>query len=181
MHDAQGWPDAIFAVLKSLDASVIAYVPDAGHARLIDLCRAEPSMIAVPLTTEEEGIALLAGAWLGGARGALLMQSSGAGNCVNMLSLTRACRFPLLILATMRGEEGEGNPWQMPMGRIVGDVLGLAGVAVSRLDQASEAAAVVEQAGRAAFDGPSAAAVLIGQKMIGVKTFDIAESKGNGQ
>ncbi len=181
MQDAHGWPDDIFAALKSLDARIIAYVPDAGHARLIDLCRAEPSMIAVPLTTEEEGIALLAGAWLGGARGALLMQSSGAGNCVNMLSLPRACRFPLLILATMRGEDGEGNPWQVPMGRIIGDVLGLAGVAVSRLDRPAEAGEAVAQAGRAAFDGPSAAALLIGQKMIGVKTFDTAQTVENGR
>ena len=181
MQDTQGWPDDIFAVLKSLDARMIAYVPDAGHARLIDLCRAEPSMITAPLTTEEEGIALLAGAWLGGVRGALLMQSSGAGNCVNMLSLPRACRFPLLILATMRGEEGEGNPWQVPMGQIIGDVLGLAGVAVSRVDRADEAGAVVERAGRAVFDGPGAAAVLIGQTMIGVKTFAIVQSAGTGR
>lgn len=181
MQDTHAWPDDIFAVLKSLEARVIAYVPDAGHARLIDRCRAEPSMIAVPLTTEEEGIALLAGAWLGGARGALLMQSSGAGNCINMLSLARACRFPLLIVATMRGEEGETNPWQVPMGQIIGDVLGLAGAAVSRVDQAGEAGSAVEQAGRAAFDDASAAAVLIGQQIIGIKSFDKPHTSGDGQ
>ena len=69
------------------------------------------------LTTEEEGIALAAGAWLGGQRSVLLMQSSGVGNCINMLSLSAICRFPLLMLVTMRGEWAEFNPWQVPMGR----------------------------------------------------------------
>ena len=73
-------------------------------------------MRARPLTTEEEGVALLAGAWAGGQRGVLLMQSSGVGNCINMLSLTQIFRFPFLTLVTMRGEWGEFNPWQVPMG-----------------------------------------------------------------
>ncbi len=60
---------------------------------------------------------MLAGAWLGGVRGVLLMQSSGVGNCVNLLSLVQECRFPLLMIVTMRGEWGETNPWQVPMGR----------------------------------------------------------------
>lgn len=61
------------------------------------------------LTTEEEGIGILAGAWLGGERGVLLMQSSGVGNCINTLSLSKVCGFPLLIIVTMRGEWGELN------------------------------------------------------------------------
>ena len=60
------WPDEIFRVLKDVDIRQAAYVPDAGHARLIELCQAEETIRAVPLTTEEEGVALLAGAWLGG-------------------------------------------------------------------------------------------------------------------
>ena len=88
-------------------------------------------MRAVPLTTEEEGVALAAGAWLGGQRAALLMQSSGVGNCVDMLAMTQACRFPLLVLVTMRGECGEENPWQLPMGESAADALKLAGVTCS--------------------------------------------------
>ena len=103
-------------MLKEAGIEQVGYVPDAGHARLIELCRADPVMRAVPLTSEEEGVALLAGAWLGGRRGTLLMQSSGVGNCVNMLSMTKTCRFPLMILVTMRGEWAEFNPWQVPMG-----------------------------------------------------------------
>jgi sulfopyruvate decarboxylase TPP-binding subunit len=60
------WPEAIYGVLGELGVRQVASVPDAGHARLIELCRADPAMRPVVLTTEEEGVALLAGAWLGG-------------------------------------------------------------------------------------------------------------------
>ncbi|HEX6113773.1 MAG TPA: hypothetical protein VFZ10_15820, partial [Geminicoccaceae bacterium] len=86
---AQDWPDLIHRALGELMVRQVAFVPDAGHTRLIGLCQSDPSMRAVPLTTEEEGVALAAGAWLGGQRAVLLMQSSGVGNCVNMLALTR--------------------------------------------------------------------------------------------
>ena len=165
------WPEDIFRGLCDMDIRQVAYVPDAGHARLLELCGAEPTMTMVPLTTEEEGIAVLAGAWLGGRRGVLLMQSSGIGNCVNMLSLTRNCRFPLLILVTMRGQAGEANPWQVPMGRISGDVLGLAGVMVHGVDEPGRAADTVAAGGRAAFGGPAAVAVLIAQTVVGIKDF----------
>jgi sulfopyruvate decarboxylase TPP-binding subunit len=134
-------------------------------------------MATVPLTTEEEGIALLAGAWLGGQRGVLLMQSSGVGNCVNMLSLVRTCRFPLLMLVTMRGQAGEFNPWQLPMGEITAPVLELAGCEVFALDDPGQAGATVATAGQAAYEGQNAAAVLIAQHVVGVKSFGVA---GNG-
>src|SRR5258706_16401732 len=109
------WRDQIFVALKQAEIRQVAYVPDAGHSRLIELCQTDPEIRAVTLTTEEEGIALAAGAWLGGQRAALLMQSSGVGNCINMLSLISACRFPFLTFITMRGEWAEFNPWQVPM------------------------------------------------------------------
>jgi sulfopyruvate decarboxylase TPP-binding subunit len=113
------WPDRLFEALKRGGVRQVGYVPDAGHARLIERCRADRDIRDVVLTTEEEGVALAAGAWLGGERAVLLMQSSGVGNCVNMFSLARTCRFPLLMFITMRGEWEEFNPWQVPMGSIV--------------------------------------------------------------
>ncbi len=166
------WPEDAFRALIEAEVRHAAYVPDAGLSRLIELCHAEKAINAVPLTTEEEGVALLAGAWLGGQRGVLLMQSSGVGNCVNMLSLTRNCRFPLLIVATMRGEWGEVNPWQVPMGQIAGEVLRLAGVMVQPVTEADQVGETVAAAARIAFDGPAAAAVLISQRVVGVKTFE---------
>src|ERR1700755_1013949 len=110
------WPDDIFTILQRFDVRQVPYVPDAGHSQLIDRVLGAPSMRAVPLTTEEEGVALLAGAWAGGQRGVLLMQSSGGGNCVSSLALGPIFRLPFLTLVTMRGEWGEFNPWQVPMG-----------------------------------------------------------------
>ena len=63
------WPDTIFEQLLAHHVQQVAYVPDAGHSQLIERCRAHADMITVPLTTEEEGVALLGGAWLGGQRG----------------------------------------------------------------------------------------------------------------
>jgi sulfopyruvate decarboxylase alpha subunit len=165
------WPDAIHGALGELGVRQVAYVPDAGHTRLITLCAADPAMRSVPLTTEEEGVALLAGAWLGGERGALLMQSSGVGNCVNMLSLTQACRFPLLMLITMRGEWGEFNPWQLHMGQRTARTLELCGAIVHRLEDAQRTEDTVRAAGVMAFEGQMPVAVLIAQALIGAKGF----------
>ena len=98
------WQTQVYAALKAAHITQLGYVPDAGHAQLIAAAHADPDMRAVVLTTEEEGIALAAGAWLGGQRAVLLMQSSGVGNCINMLSLPVNCRMPFLTLVTMRGE-----------------------------------------------------------------------------
>ncbi len=165
------WQQAVYAALKAASISQIGYVPDAGHAHLITTAHADPAMRAVVLTTEEEGIALAAGAWLGGQRAALLMQSSGVGNCVNMLSLPASCRMPFLTLVTMRGEWGEFNPWQVPMGAATPSVLAAAGVHVYRADRPEEAAETVAAAAALAFDSAVPVAVLLSQRLIGTKVF----------
>jgi sulfopyruvate decarboxylase alpha subunit len=165
------WADEVFAVLQSEDVRQVAYVPDAGHSRLIERAQAEISMRAVSLTTEEEGVALLAGAWLGGQRGVLLLQSSGVGNCMNMLSLIQTCRFPLLALVTMRGEFGEFNGWQIPMGQASEAAMKLMGVHVLRADMPADAGDVVRAAAHMAYRGGAAMAVLFGQRLVGAKVF----------
>ena len=165
----EDWREAIFAVLKRGGIRQVGYVPDAGHSRLIELCRTDPEVRAVGLTSEEEGVALAAGAWLGGQRAALLMQSSGVGNCVNMLGMTKTCRFPLLMLVTMRGEWAEFNPWQVPMGSKTAAALELMDVLVYRVERAEDAAETVAAALDIAFDGSLAAAVLLSQRLIGAK------------
>jgi sulfopyruvate decarboxylase alpha subunit len=163
------WPRDIYAAFKRLGLAQIAYVPDAGHTQLILDCHADAAMKTVSLTTEQEGVAMLAGAWLGGERGALLMQSSGAGNCINMLSLAQECRFPVLMLVTMRGEWGEFNPWQLAMGQGTGRILEQAGCVVHHVDRAEEVGEVVFAAGQMAFSTGRPAAVLIGQRIVGFK------------
>jgi len=166
---AADWPDEIYDLLKQAGVKQVAYVPDAGHARLIERVHADNDMKAVVLTTEEEGVALCCGAWLGGERAVLLMQSSGVGNCINMLSLVENCRFPLLALITMRGEWGEFNQWQEPMSRATQPSLELMGVTVYRADRAEDVTETVAAALDTAFRSDQAVAVLLGQRLIGRK------------
>jgi sulfopyruvate decarboxylase alpha subunit len=163
------WPLDLYRVLKAFDVRQASYVPDAGHARLIELLHGDPDINTTVLTTEEEGIALSAGAWLGGQRSTLLLQSSGVGNCVNMLALMATCRFPLLALVTMRGEWREFNPWQLPMGGAAPGVLALMGVKTVRVESAQDVAEATASAATLAFDSDQQMAVLLSQRMIGAK------------
>ncbi len=165
------WQQAIFKVLKESGVRQIAFVPDAGHAHVIRSAIADPDIQDVVLTTEEEGVALVCGAWLGGQRAVLLMQSSGVGNCVNMLSLLTSGNFPFLTLVTMRGEYADFNPWQGPMGRATQAALELMGITVLRASDASQVEDVVRAGLDAAFEAGERVAVLLGQNLIGRKTW----------
>ena len=167
----QPWAEDIYGRLVSAGVSQIAYVPDAGHRRLIELAIADMNMHAIALTTEEEGVAMAAGADLGGERLALLMQSSGVGNCVNFLSLMKGARFPLLTLVSMRGDFGESNPWQFPMGQAVEPVLSAMGVICLRADTEASFKQTVTAAADMAFKASNAVAVLMTQKLLGAKEF----------
>jgi sulfopyruvate decarboxylase TPP-binding subunit len=163
------WRDQIFAALKQAEIRQVGYVPDAGHARLIELCRARPGDTrgAVDERRGRGGAArrrvARRPAWV------LLMQSSGVGNCINMLAMTKTCRFPLTMLVTMRGEWAEFNPWQVPMGSRTQAALELCDVLVYRVDRAEDAAETVAAALDIAFNGDLATAVLLSQRLIGAK------------
>lgn len=163
------WSADVFRVLKEADVRQVVYVPDAGHTELIKLSIADNTIREVPLTTEQEGVAVLTGAWLGGEAGALLMQSSGVGNVINMLGVANECRIPLLMLVTMRGDWGEFNPWQVPMGQATQKALEAAGVIVHRVDEPDRVAETVESAAKFAFGAGRMVAVLIGQRILGAK------------
>jgi len=161
------WPEEVHRELAAAGVRIVGYVPDAGHKRLIELCQSDKSMRAVVLSTEEEGVGLAAGSWLGGEKSALLMQSSGVGNLINVLGMVQVCRFPLVMIVTMRGEQGEFNPWQVPMGRATPQVLEAMGVRVRRASEAKEVAPLVAEA----FRREEAVAVLVSQSVIGIKSF----------
>ena len=165
------WPEAIHRELAAAGIRLVGYVPDAGHKRLIELCQSDKSMRAVVLSTEEEGIGLAAGAWLGGERSVLLMQSSGVGNVINALGTIKECRFPLVTIVTMRGEEGEFNPWQVPMGQATRTVLEAMGTVVHRPGTVDDIAPTVNAALRLAYNSYASVAVLIPQRVIGIKSF----------
>ena len=165
------WPDVLYDKLRSMDISLFTYVPDAGHSAMIGRALADPEVVTVPLATEEEGVSLLAGAHLGGTRGALLMQSSGVGNCINMLSLTNIGRFPLVSIISMRGDYGEQNPWQFPMGQGTQPCLEAMGTICQRVETPDDVLPATEAAVNMAYRSDQSVALLLSQRLIGAKPF----------
>jgi sulfopyruvate decarboxylase alpha subunit len=165
------WPDQIFGHFKRTHIRQVGYVPDAGHSRLIQRCIDDPEIADVLLTTEEEGVGLVCGAALAGERAALLMQSSGVGNCINMFSLLKNCGFPTLVVVTMRGEFAEFNPWQVPMASITEQCFRLCGFVVHRAEHESEIDEIIGGACDMAFGGETAVAVLLSQRLVGRKVW----------
>ena len=165
------WHRDIFEILNGQNISLVAHVPDAAHSPLIKMCEAQNDMDVVTLTSEEEGVGLLCGAWAGNRKGVLLMQSSGVGNCVNALALPNICRIPFLTIVSMRGEWGEFIPWQVPMGQATPKVLESMDVHLFRADFKEEVGATVDAAANFSFNTRQSSAVLLSQKMIGAKQF----------
>ena len=100
-----------------------------------------------------------------------MMQSSGLGNCVNMFSLVKNGQFPMLLLLSMRGDFGEGNAWQMPMGQAAQPILEACGFICMRAEQPEAVASTVEAACTMTFQSGQAVAVLLTQQLLGAKKF----------
>lgn len=167
----QPWAHELYDFLRKEGVTQFSYVPDAGHRVIIDRSLEDPDAHSIPLTTEEEGVALMAGAHLGGALGVLCMQSSGVGNCMNFLSLVKGGNFPMLMLISMRGDFGEGNPWQMPMGQAVEPMLEAVGVLCARVEKPEEVIPTTLAALTMVRKSNQAVAVLLTQKLLGAKQF----------
>jgi len=170
-HNEAAWPHTIYRLLKEAKVTQVSFVPDGGHKQLIQHCTDDPGIRMISLTTEQDGIGLATGAWLGGVRSALLMQSSGVGNCINALSLIRNCQIPFITFVTMRGDFGETNTWQIPMGQGVKPVLEQMGMICLRAEKAEEVEETVRAGLAMAFSAQQAIAVLLSQRLIGAKVF----------
>tara|TARA_Y100000294_G_scaffold134960_1_gene127655 strand:+ start:1313 stop:1858 length:546 start_codon:yes stop_codon:yes gene_type:complete len=166
-----GWSNQLFGDLIDAGVTLFTYVPDAGNAKLIELANSHNEAQTVLLTSEEEGVAVCAGADLVGKRGILCMQSSGVGNCPNFLSLVKGGGFPILMMVSMRGDYGEQNPWQYPMGQAVEPILHALGVLTFRVEAADGLKPATEAALAAAFGGGHGAALILSQKFLGAKPF----------
>ena len=165
------WSGPVYELIKNEGITTVATVPDAGLTKLLNLCRADDATQVVTLSTEEEGIGISYGTWLGGGRALICMQSSGTGNCINALALPAYHAAPCLMLVTMRGQEGEGNPAQIPMGRAVAPVFQALGVTCLEAKTADDVVTYFQKAISLAFEETQAVAVLIAQQVIGVKAF----------
>jgi sulfopyruvate decarboxylase alpha subunit len=165
------WYRESYEMLKQARTELFCYVPDAGIDPFIRMAHADNSVRSVVMTTEEEGVGICCGAWLGGKRSVLMIQSSGVGNCINAFSLATNRRVPLLTLVSMRGEWGEGNRWQIPMGRATEEAMKLAGFTVYRATRPDEVAKLIQGAATMAYQSEQQVAVLLSQRLIGAKVF----------
>ena len=170
-HPHAQWSGVMFDLMRDAGIDLFAHIPDAGNDQLIKLGEKHNDTRTVLLTTEEEGVALCAGADLAGKRAVLCMQSSGLGNCANYLSLVKGGKFPLLMMISMRGDYGEQNPWQYPMGEAVEPLLAAMGVLVFKVERPDELATATTAAINASGKGAQAAAIVLSQKFLGAKGF----------
>ena len=168
---AEPWTTAAHRLFKKHNIRTVGYVPDAGLTELIKSCHADNDIKSVVMTTEEEGIGLSSGAWLGGEKAAVLMQSSGVGNCINQLSLIKHGQFPFFTIITMRGEFGEGNPWQFAMGEAVIPTLNSMGVSCIKIEKEEDIEETTKAALTMVFKSERSVAILLSQKLIGAKVF----------
>ena len=170
-HHEDSWPADLFNLFVESGVTLFPYVPDAGNKRLIELAAAHNESRPVLLSSEEEGVAICAGADLVGKRGVLCMQSSGVGNCPNFLSFVKGGGFPILMMVTMRGDYGEGNPWQYPMGQAVEPILHTMGVLTYRVERSEDLLPAATAAISASGKGSQSAALILSQKFLGAKAF----------
>lgn len=167
-HD---WSSDVFAAMRARDISTVCTIPDGGLTKLLLDCDADDATRVITLSTEEEGVGITTGLWLGGKRGVIALQSSGVGNCINALTLPIALNVPCLMLVTMRGQWGEFNHWQVPMGQGTQPILESLGIRCFCVDQAEEVGPAFAAAADMAFNANERCAVLIGQRIIGAKAF----------
>jgi len=165
------WSDDVFREMKARDIRTVCTIPDGGLTLLLRKVEADPDMRLVTLTTEEEGMGVVTGQFLGGTKSMIAMQSSGVGNCINALGLPSSLKAPCLMLITMRGQWGGFNPWQNQMGQAVRPSLEAVGVRCFPVEKPEEVAETFAAAADMAFNGRMSVAVLVSQRVIGAKGF----------
>ena len=169
--DAPHWSDEVFAAMTARRIDTVCTVPDGGLTQLLAKVAGDPAKRLVTLSTEPEAMGIVTGLWLGGRRALVAMQSSGVGNCINALGLPATLRAPCLMLVTMRGQWGEFNPWQVPMGQAVRPALEAVGVKCFDVERADEVGETFAAAADFAYNGCLSVAVLVSQRIIGAKGF----------
>lgn len=169
MANKSEWADEIYRTLREWNVTQFSYVPDAGHKVLIKNSLKDPNVHSIPLTTEEDGVAMLVGAHLGRARGVVLMQTSGVGNCVNMFSYVKNGQYPMLVLVSMRGDFGERIAWQYVAGQTAQPIFKTCGFICLRIEKPEDVAETIQAACTMVYGAGQAVAVLLSQRLIGAK------------
>jgi sulfopyruvate decarboxylase alpha subunit len=164
---ATSWADGVCAGLDAAGSRHVIYVPDNPLSHVLTRLRvAYPHVRTTIATREEEAFGIAAGLYLGGARPTVMLQSSGLGNSLNALtSLLVPYQIPALVILSMRGDTGEWNAAQVPMGQAVRSICAAIGIPATTIERADMAAAIVESMGRTAFGTRQTGACLLPRRL----------------
>jgi sulfopyruvate decarboxylase subunit alpha len=161
------WAAGVCAGLHAAGSRHVVYVPDNPLSHVLRvLSETYPDVTTTIATREEEAFGIAAGLYLGGHRPTVMLQSSGLGNSINALtSLLVPYQIPALIVISMRGDETEWNPAQVPMGRAVPSICEAIGVPHATVESPEMAADLVTRVGRRAFESRMPSACLLPRRM----------------
>ena len=166
------WYETVLATLKSNDVKLVVYVPDRVFTPLIEAIHADPFFTTFAATREEEAIGIVTGAWMGGLRGAVLMQTSGFGTIPNALaSLVVPSQIPALIFVSERGTLGEFNLGQAMVCRTMRPVLNSLGVETHTVTRQDELAFIVDRSIKQAIATQAPVTFILSPLLTGGKVF----------
>lgn len=164
------WADTVVAVLKKYNVRYLTYLPDSKIEKLLEAARNLGGFEALPLTREEEGIGVVCGLSVAGARGAMLCPTAGLGNSINALaSLAIAYRIPCPIIIGVRGDLGEFNPGQVAMGQSTKGILDALRIPTYSITREDEVEKMTEGALRVCYASEAPVAILVTNELAGWK------------
>jgi len=164
------WTEGIVAALKRHEVRLISYLPDTIVYQVLSLIENDPDFEMVPVAREEECVGILAGAYLGGMRGAMFAQNSGLGNCVNALaSLAVPWQIPMPMFLGQRGELGEFNVCQVGMGRATRPILDALGIPHVTPTRPEEVEGLVSDGIKLAYDTRTPIGFILSRQLTGGK------------
>jgi len=138
--------EVIYEGLKRAGINFIVSVPCANLKKLLNLINEDNDIIHIPVTREEEGFGMCAGAYMGGMKVAILMQNSGLGNSINVIaSLIKLYQIPMLMIISHRGTAGEGICGQVPMGKATTKLLDSLDIMYEQINNPNEVIEIIEK------------------------------------
>jgi sulfopyruvate decarboxylase subunit alpha len=161
------WAVGVCAGVHAAGCRDVVYVPDNPLSHVLRGFEHQYRDVRLILATrEEEAFGIAAGLYLGGRRPAVLLQSSGLGNSLNALtSLLIPYQIPVLTIVSMRGDSGEWNAAQVPMGRAIRAIFESIGMPHATVLSAADACETVRLAGATAFGTRTSGACLLPRKV----------------
>ena len=166
------WHETVQATLKSNDVKLIAYVPDKVLTPLIKALHGDAFFTTFAATREEEAVGIVTGAWMGGMRGAVLMQTSGFATLPNALaSLVVPCQIPALLFVSERGTLGEFNLGQAMVCKTMRPVLDALGIENHTITRQDELAFILDRSIKQAVATQAPVAFILSPLLTGGKVF----------